>query len=309
VQTVELRARILVADNKADEALELVKSELAKQPADSEAYFDWMGYLAASLADIADDLDRRGRTVEAEKLAVQAETMYRQYVDHRPKQVLLLAEFLGKRLRMQDALDLCERAWKVSSPEETAGACVALLAGGRPDDSQRRRVRAWIEAALEQQPNSAELTFQSANAARLEGDFQRAESLYRKTVELAPQSTVACNELALLLALRREDLPLALETINRALEIAGPVPFMLDTRATVELALGQSEAAIKDLETAIVDSPTPTKYFHLAQAILAAGDSAAAKTAFRKGLASGLYAETIHPLEQDAFRALSTRLQ
>jgi tetratricopeptide (TPR) repeat protein len=95
--------------------------------------------------------------------------------------------------------------------------------------------------------------------------------------------------------------------INRAIEIAGPLPYLLDTRALVYLALDQSSSAIADLEQALAESPTSAngfRYFHLARAYRLAGNSEAAAQAFRKAAESGLELDQLHPVERVAYREM-----
>ena len=96
----------------------------------------------------------------------------------------------------------------------------------------------------------------------------------------------------------------ALETINRAIALDGPKPDLLDTRAVVQLSLGQSEPAVRDLQDAIAVNPAGTHYFHLAQAYLQSSDRKSAADALEKGKAAGLTAESLHPLEREAYRQL-----
>ena len=46
--------------------------------------------------------------------------------------LLARAAFLGRQLRLHEALDLCETAWKSGPPEQVAGVCVALRAPREP---------------------------------------------------------------------------------------------------------------------------------------------------------------------------------
>src|SRR5262249_11823664 len=114
------------------------------------------------------------------------------------------------------------------------------------------------------------------------------------------ENAVALNNLALLLALGgggAEALPL----INRALDVAGPAPELLDTRAVVYLSMGRHDRAIEDLEEAVAESPLAPAYYHLAQAYHRAGKADEAGDRFRKAIAAGLRPEVLHPLERPLF--------
>jgi tetratricopeptide (TPR) repeat protein len=305
-RTRALRVRLLVARSEFDPALELLDQAAQRDAADRA---DGLNWLATAAADLALSLDRSGRTVIAEKFAAAAEALYRRMMQAQPEQVLALARFMGRQWRLREALDLCQQAWEAAPPEQVAVVCVELLRSGRASAEDCSLVRAWLETAVAKHPDSAELAFQLANVAHVQHDFQSAEQFYRKTIELAPWSILAYNELALLLALQESGPPAALELVERAIELSGPRDFLLDTRATVRLALGQTDLALRDLEEAIADSPTPAKYFHLAQLHLERNDRPAADAAYRQGLAAGLHADALHPLERTAFDELHATLQ
>ena len=95
-----------------------------------------------------------------------------------------------------------------------------------------------------------------------------------------------------------------MKLINQAVEIAGPVGAMLDSRATVYLALGETEKALADMADALADAETPVRLFHQAQAYDQAGKQSEAAAALEKALQKGLTKEMLHPLEIPAFEQL-----
>jgi hypothetical protein len=94
--------------------------------------------------------------------------------------------------------------------------------------------------------------------------------------------------------------------VGRALAVEGPVPFLLDTRALAYLAKKRSDLAVKDLEEAVTEAATATRYFHLARAHRDAGDRLAAVVARRKAVALGLTPTRLHALEQDDYYGFVT---
>jgi Flp pilus assembly protein TadD len=89
--------------------------------------------------------------------------------------------------------------------------------------------------------------------------------------------------------------------IEGALELMGPRPELLDTRAMVHMALNDSQKAIADLEKALtLDTPTAGRYFHLARAYHMAKNPDAAMRAFRKAKELGLDRGKLHPIERTA---------
>jgi predicted Zn-dependent protease len=122
-------------------------------------------------------------------------------------------------------------------------------------------------------------------------------------------NVTALNNLAWLLAQKADGAAEALELIDRAIEVNGPAPGLLDTRATVNLARNQPDAAIRDLEEANLESPGAPRLFQLARAHLKARDRTAAAKAFTEAKRLGFDPQQLHPLQQDAARRLASELE
>jgi Tfp pilus assembly protein PilF len=112
-----------------------------------------------------------------------------------------------------------------------------------------------------------------------------------------PNHLVALNNLAWLLAHRGAKGEEALALINQALLAYGPRGDLLDTRALVFLSMQQCERARADLEAAIRDTPTATRYFHLGRVLRLANDPAGASSALLKAKSLGLKRSQLHPAE------------
>jgi len=189
---------------------------------------------------------------------------------------------------------------------------VELLRSREATSEQFQQVQRWIQTALVRDPDSADLLFQMGNAAHLAGNYADAETMYRRAIEKASQPSLtilASNELALLVALHRHQPEEAIQLMNQAIQLSGPLSFLLDTRATVYLAAGDAASAIQDLEPAIADTPSAANKFHLAQAHFLAGDVVAAGVAWRESMGLGLHLKGIHPLERSVFEELNSKLK
>jgi len=110
-----------------------------------------------------------------------------------------------------------------------------------------------------------------------------------------------------LIALRGGQGSDALDLVNKAIRLKGPLPDFLDTRGVVYLTAGEPRSAIADFEAALASQPTGPKYFHLAQAYLKVNDKEKAKKSLEaaqtKGLPNGL-----HRLELAAYRKVLDEL-
>src|SRR5262245_15036373 len=101
----------------------------------------------------------------------------------------------------------------------------------------------------------------------------------------------------------------ALTHAQRAVDIAGPHPELLDTRALVLLKAGKALLAVDDLNQAIAQAPTPAMYLHLAQAQHLAKNAQAAATAYRRATNAGLAPDSLHPLERTTLQQLAAALK
>jgi tetratricopeptide (TPR) repeat protein len=142
----------------------------------------------------------------------------------------------------------------------------------------------------------------------LRGRYDQAIDLYREVLKAQPANVVALNNLAYFLALRKGEQEEALKLAEGLLAALGPVGEVLDTRGLIYQAAGRPDQAAKDFQAAVKQDPQAVKYFHLAQAQQAAGEQAAARSALARALGKGLKEESLHPLEQPAFRNLRSEL-
>jgi len=285
----ELRARMLHAQNQTEKAVELILETAETDGIDRSA--------------VASVLEEFGRFD-------QAEAQLRKFVvtAPRPEATLTLAQYLIRRSRFADALNECEVAWSRCSPVAVAETCLTILAQMPADRSAFGRVEARVRAALEKSPDDTLLLTALAGVRNFQGQFDDAETLYRRVLEKDAGNATALNNLAWLLALKSGHTDEALKLVDRAVQAIGPNPNLLDTRAVAYLGLSQPAAAkmaVKELDQVIAESPSPTGYFHLAQAHLLAGQKREALQAWRKANEGApLKPESLHPLERTAFDRL-----
>jgi tetratricopeptide (TPR) repeat protein len=221
-----------------------------------------------------------------------------------------VVNFLAARGRREEALRLAELHVDECPRAELAGALVSAMQNP-PAASQDefRRVRAFLEQKLLRADSSnAQLVFTLANLAQVEGQSAAAERLYRSALELNPQHVLAANNLAYSLALRGGELSEAARCIEQAIELAGPLPALLDTRAVLFLRRGRGADAIKDLEALLADTPLPSGEFHLCQALLATRKWSAAQSRYRTLVSAGFGAEKLNPLERPAWDELQKEM-
>jgi tetratricopeptide (TPR) repeat protein len=300
--TLELRARLLAVRGKKEEAVALLRSAIDKKSTAADA--------PARLAAVGVLLDELSRSFPAEKSYAQAaEELLRQYVAQRPEKVLALAACLGRQGRTAEVLELCEKAWSICPPASVAGTCLAALHAAPPSPEQFQRVEGWLQSARKKHPEAGTaLLVCLADLRDLQGRYAEAIALYRKVIEKDNRNVMVLNNLAFLLAVKEGKGTEALQFLSQALEIAGPAPELLDTRALVYLSAGRSDLALKDLEEVANDTPQPAMFFHLAQAHQQAKNRSGAVLALRRATSLGLKPGHLHALERSALAQLRTEL-
>ena len=96
--------------------------------------------------------------------------------------------------------------------------------------------------------------------------------------------------------------------IQRAIEVAGPSPSLIDSRATIRLARGEHQEALADMTAVLAEAPTAAAHFRHAQVLHRLGLRSAAAEAWEQALRMDLSPESLHPLERSAYEALSREL-
>jgi tetratricopeptide (TPR) repeat protein len=295
------RARLLAGRDRAPDAVAVLAKYVAdgKQPESPTS----RRLMAAAL------LDELSRAYPEEKCyADAAEEQFRAYVKDVPDKLTVLAAFLGRHHRLEDALRVCEQAWEKCPPGDVAMASLTALQDGKPNAGHYLLVEGWLDTALAKDPKSKPVLVCRAYLHDVRGEHDKAAEDYERILKLDPDNAVALNNLAALLALRGEG-DRALGLIERAIRASGPVSDLRDTRAMAYLAAGRFPAAIQELEEVVAEKPKPTCYFHLAQAYLKSGKKADARNNWKNALNAGLTLARLHPLEYNAFHELAEQLR
>jgi tetratricopeptide (TPR) repeat protein len=288
-QVVEFKARALRADHREAEAIDLIKAEAARRAGRA-------GMAASLLEEFGDDAG--------------AQAHYRQYVaaSRRPESVLVLAGFLGRHHKVEQALDLCDQAWERCEPEAVALHALGILQAPDVTAAHTARVARHLEAAVRAHADKVALRRYLADLRVLQGRYAEAETLYRQVLAKDPRALTALNNLAWLLSAKQHRHDEALRLLDRAVREAGEQPELLDTRAVVYLALDEPGLARKDLEQAIQEAPTPAMYFHLAQAQWRSKRRPEAITALSKAKSLGLTAALLGAEDGAVYRRLVAEL-
>jgi tetratricopeptide (TPR) repeat protein len=313
-RTVEIKARVLAADGEHEKALKLLRGFVQALLGNDQPDPTVIRLAAAAFEDLGQRLDRMDSRGLSGAFMSEAESLQRRLASLAPSGALSLAAFLGRRGDVAGALTSCEQAAAGCPAEAVVFTGVEIVRAARAGDSDCRRVEQWIETAIQANPTSAASRLALAALRDHQGRFEETESLYRDVIRLDPVDTTALNNLAWLLA--RQGGRAGAEgkrLIDEAIRIAGPLPELLDTRAAVHLALGDTAAALADLNEALAgQSPggeeAATLSFHIARVQHVAKNQHAARTALNRARVAGLETNDLHPLERGDFAELTAAL-
>jgi len=235
-----------------------------------------------------------------------AEKMYLEHISRTNKAHAYLdyAAFLARRGQVDKALDLCEQTWNEQSSHAVARATIGILELLPNDAEVAKRVKSQLLDAVKRNPNSSWEMLALARLYELQNQPSSAESLYRKVISFEQNNIWALNNLAWLLSLEKRNLQEALGFVNRVIDIVGPIPHHLDTRAMVYFAQKNYAAAIVDLKQAIDENPATTLYFHLALANWQAGNRTTALVALNKAQELGFDEKLISLSERRLYKEL-----
>lgn len=306
--TLALRTDLLCADKQPDKAFDLLKEFADKPDIDAKEHDARMRLAADKLNQLALRLTGPEQEKPAEKFFKQAETYLREYIKNDPMRNLHLAVFLGARGQMDEAIGLYEKSIEINSIGDFSKAGI-FLSQNPMNEEQTKRLNAIVERGIEKFERHSSLLLALAEIRTKQTSYDEAEALYREVIGKMPENAVAMNNLAVLLALQGIKLDEALELVEKAIEIAGPLGSMLDSRASVHMARGEPEKALADMADAVADNESPVRLFHQAQAFRKAGNIKGAKESLQKALDKKLTADRLQPLEVPAFEELRNTLQ
>jgi cellulose synthase operon protein C len=176
-------------------------------------------------------------------------------------------------------------------------------------------IQRWLDAGLRENPDSIVLLVTQADMYDLQKKYQEAADIYRKLLTrddlVGLRRAVVLNNLAFLLALDTSakagsDDPLKM--VQEAADIMGPNSDILDTRAVVLSSQKDYKGAIRDLELAVTDNPTASKYYHKAVAHLKDGQNQNAIKAWEKAVSLGLDRNALNRMEHEQYDEMKGKI-
>ena len=127
IETVALRARVLVAKNEPDKAFELLKGFVDRPNAQPPDRSVRLRGVATYLDVLSRQFTKPAEKPLAERFGRQAEAFYRAYLEKNPGHEAELVVFLARQGRTDEALDLLDRIWDNSSPVVVNQICELMM--------------------------------------------------------------------------------------------------------------------------------------------------------------------------------------
>ncbi|WP_197231905.1 tetratricopeptide repeat protein [Novipirellula artificiosorum] len=178
---------------------------------------------------------------------------------------------LGKAGRVEEALAVCCDHHTKHEDETSAILLAELLATKTPSEMNPQHLE-LVDQAVQRFDRSAALLESVATLRMQQQDFPAAIELYQKTELLDPLRVRTLNNLAMVLSQVPGRAAEGIEPIQRAINLAGEVPELLDTKGVVLMKAGQLKEAERAFRNAMQDSEEPRYRFHLVMVLLAQGN-------------------------------------
>ena len=162
-----------------------------------------------------------------------------------------------------------------------------------------RDAKAWNETyemlshAVAKYPNSFELLYDRAMAAERIDRLDVLEADLRKVIKMKPDYAHAYNALGYTLADKTKRLNEAKDLIEKAYKLQPDDPFILDSLGWVYFRMGQTQEAIKHLQTAYGQRPDPEIAAHYGEVLWSAGNHDEARKVWNAALSENPNHETL----------------
>lgn len=199
-----------------------------------------------------------------------------------PSKYQLLVVALAKAQQLDRAIELSVAGYQ-SSPSAEAATLLAevtmLLLGTQPASAE---VEQALRDALAKFSDSPQFLEAYATVRLMQERFEEAAAGFEAVEKLAPGRLRTLNNWAMALSEIPMGKELALQKIEKAVEVYGRFPELLDTLGLVLFRNGRLDQARQMFTEAADQGDDPRFQLHLAQIALAQGDVAAAHSAWQK---------------------------
>jgi predicted Zn-dependent protease len=294
---IVLEARLAVAKGDRPAAIAAIERLAALGPASAKGPQQLLG-----VASLMQDLG----------LDDEADPVLRQLAEQSAAGVVARAEFLARRGRASEAMDLLQANRQRLGAGALLTAALSVLRAAGPDAAadQASRVEAWFATAPSAFRDAEGAALLQAELLSVLGRREESIAIYKSELsrsDLPPsQRAIVLNNLAMQLA-RPETAAEAKRLIDEAIAMQGPHPSLLDTQGLVFLAGGAPGKAAEVLREAVLDR-SPEKGLHLVCALVADDAFDDARTVLLEARKRGLDSRRLDADDRKRLREVETAL-
>jgi tetratricopeptide (TPR) repeat protein len=229
----------------------------------------------------------------------RAERWYRAAIHEDAAQFPPLALTLLRLGKAQEAIGLCQAAAERDPTSRPAQVLAGILLETGVQADHVELGEEMLAAALRRFPQDDELYYRVGMVRILQDKYADAITLLRQVLKINPRHVPALNNLAVILAELPDHRQEALDIIDRAIEIRGQQPTLLDTKGTILALTGQTAEAVTLLEAAARGAHAdPRHRFHLAVVYQDMGAVERARTQLNTALEADLEKQILTPTDR-----------
>ncbi len=239
-----------------------------------------------------------------------AERWYRRLLALQPGRFESLAVVLAQQGRAGKAIELCRNAAQSDHTARPAVTLALALLAGKPSAEDFRLAEPVLTEAAADHKDDVELLSAVASVRVVQQRLDEAVGMFRQVLALKPADVGTLNNLATLLAEQPDKRQEALEYVDRAIQIAGPQPGLLDTKGMILVFQKKPDEAVPLLEEAAAGPQSDPRYhFHLAVAYDRAGEAGKARAALLAARKGNLTQSVLTPSDREMLAALEKKLE
>jgi len=295
--TYSLRARWLKANGRTDEIQDLVES-FARDQLRGMSNRDNQVQFCSAVGDLYSSVE----------LWEPARAWYTAMTRLKPEAYYALARLHAMSGDLEEAIALCAEKAATDPTPRSAMLMAGLLANGTPNAAEYSAADPTLRKALQEHPRNLGLLFAVALVRTNQKRVDEAIELYKRILEVQPRHVAALNNLAYILSEMPDHYQESLKYIDRAIDIDGPKPALLDTKGMIMLERSPSEALALLEEATLLPSDDPRFEFHKAVAYLRTGNQAKARQSFLESKRNGLEQEQLTQTERQLLVELNKTL-
>jgi Flp pilus assembly protein TadD len=197
----------------------------------------------------------------------------------------------------------------VDSASQAATVLASVLAEVNVQEAVDSNIDPFLSTKLKLHPQDGRLLYAVATLRAVQGRYEESIEHYRSLVKLEPRNVAALNNLAVMLAEVPERRTESLQLINKAIEVAGQQPGLLDTKGTILVYQGDFQKALFLLEAAAREAGTDARHhFHLAAAYHGVGETTKAKQQLVLAIDMNLEQQVLTPTDRRILSDLKAAL-